>query len=267
MFLCPSGPTSVGSVRREIWAPATSTAGARRQYGPDRNGINSAQTGWAASAPFRIVALDEMSAEQGRSSCDGSMRVDPAGQTISHSAPSSHKTRAASPRPNRTPIWNRSRHIPSRPSFQKCLTRNSPNWWPTFSKTACGSPFCFTRTARSIDGRNRYRACLEPGVAPTFRTWDGQGSLVSLVLSLNLHRRHLNASQRVMAAVKASAVLKEEAKTRQLAPQNNNRGRAVQANLQEREKGQWRDRAGELVNVSPRTLEHASTVVAKVSPN
>jgi len=104
-------------------------------------------------------------------------------------------------------------------------------------------------------------------VAPTFRTWDGQGSLVSLVLSLNLHRRHLNASQRVMAAVKASAVLKEEAKTRQLAPQNNNRGRAVQANLQEREKGQWRDRAGELVNVSPRTLEHASTVVAKVSPN
>ncbi len=46
-----------------------------------------------------------------------------------------------------------------------------------------------------IDGRNRYRACLAAGVAPTFRRWHGSGSLTQFVLSLNLHRRHLTSSQ------------------------------------------------------------------------
>ncbi len=69
-----------------------------------------------------------------------------------------------------------------------------------------------------IDGRNRYRACFRAGVAPTFRTWAGPNStdaLVALVLSSNLHRRHLSESQRGMAAAKASEILKEEARKRQ----------------------------------------------------
>ncbi len=43
-----------------------------------------------------------------------------------------------------------------------------------------------------IDGRNRYRACMECGVLPRFRQWDGNGSLTAFVVDLNLHRRQLN---------------------------------------------------------------------------
>ena len=53
-----------------------------------------------------------------------------------------------------------------------------------------------------VDGRNRHRACVDLGVAPKFRYWDGKGSLVAFVVSLNLKRRHLNESQRAMVAAK-----------------------------------------------------------------
>lgn len=53
-----------------------------------------------------------------------------------------------------------------------------------------------------LDGGNRYRACVEAGVAPEFRQFKG-GNLVSFVLSANLHRRHMTAGQQ--AAIVASA--------------------------------------------------------------
>lgn len=53
-----------------------------------------------------------------------------------------------------------------------------------------------------LDGGNRYRACAEAGIEPQFVTFDG-GSLVSFVLSANLHRRHMSAGQQ--AAIVASA--------------------------------------------------------------
>lgn len=53
-----------------------------------------------------------------------------------------------------------------------------------------------------LDGGNRYRACVEAGVDPTFKDFAGDNP-VSFVLSANLHRRHLSAGQQ--AAIVASA--------------------------------------------------------------
>lgn len=55
-----------------------------------------------------------------------------------------------------------------------------------------------------IDGRNRYNACIELGIKPSFREWDGNGSLKRFVVSLNLIRRHLDETQRGMCAARAA---------------------------------------------------------------
>ena len=68
---------------------------------------------------------------------------------------------------------------------------------------------------RIVDGRNRHRACVDLNIAPHFRTWDGTGSLVSLVVSLNLHRRHLTSGQKAIIAAEILPMLEDEAKARQ----------------------------------------------------
>jgi len=55
--------------------------------------------------------------------------------------------------------------------------------------------------SRVIDGRNRYRACLDTGIKPQFKTWQGDNPL-SFIISKNLHRRHLSESQRAVVASK-----------------------------------------------------------------
>ena len=50
-----------------------------------------------------------------------------------------------------------------------------------------------------LDGRNRAKACRELGVTPDVKVYDGDDP-VAFVVDLNLHRRHLNESQRSMVA-------------------------------------------------------------------
>ena len=116
-------------------------------------------------------------------------------------------------------------------------------------------PILVDAEGRILDGRNRYRACLEAGVEPHFTTWKGEGPLPDLALSLNLRRRHLNESQRAMVAARLAKMMEAEASRRR----GRRRGE-IPANLQGIPRGESRVRAGQMVNVSPRLISYAINV-------
>ena len=66
-----------------------------------------------------------------------------------------------------------------------------------------------------------------------------------------------------MVGARIKPMFEEEARARQFSTLKQN---AVPANLPERSKGEAREKAAEAVNVSPRTVESASRVLEKGSP-
>jgi len=65
-----------------------------------------------------------------------------------------------------------------------------------------------------LDGRNRWQACKLAGVEPRFTEFDGDDP-IAWVVSQNLVRRHLNASQRAVVAFDLLPMMAKEAKQRQ----------------------------------------------------
>lgn len=101
-----------------------------------------------------------------------------------------------------------------------------------------------------LDGRNRYRAALAAGVDCPVREYDGDNP-VEFVVSLNLHRRHLNESQRAMVAAKLANMAQGE--RTDIEPS---------ANLQKVSQSD----AAKLLNVSTRTVAAAAKVKEEASP-
>lgn len=70
----------------------------------------------------------------------------------------------------------------------------------------------WTYEGQIIDGRHRARACAEVGLEPATRAWEGSGSLVAFVASLNFQRRHLSSSQRATLALALERAAASEAR-------------------------------------------------------
>jgi len=100
-----------------------------------------------------------------------------------------------------------------------------------------------------LDGRNRLRACEELGIAPLTRQWQPtrDGLAIDYVVSMNLHRRHLTASQRAAVAYNLLPWYESEAKKRQIAAQNNEAGRAVREIIPELVEGRATEHAARKV--------------------
>lgn len=100
-----------------------------------------------------------------------------------------------------------------------------------------------------LDGRNRFMACLRAGVTPEFEQYQGNDPL-QYVISLNLHRRHLNESQRAVIAERLA---------------NMTVGNISGSNQHERKAAKMPDsisqaEAAKMLNVSERTVRNIKAV-------
>jgi N6-adenosine-specific RNA methylase IME4 len=95
-----------------------------------------------------------------------------------------------------------------------------------------------------LDGRNRYRACRAAGKETTFAPFRG-GDPLAFVIDANLHRRHLDESQRAMVAARLA--------TLKLGDNQHSEGLPI-------------GRGSELLNVGGRTVARAREVQSYGAP-
>lgn len=107
-----------------------------------------------------------------------------------------------------------------------------------------------------LDGRNRFRACQETGTAAKFSEYTGD-SPAAYVVSLNLHRRHMDSGQKAAISVDFLPILEEEARSRQSKAGGDNRNRALNQKFDEAEKGQALDKAAEMFGTNRQYVSDA----------
>lgn len=113
-----------------------------------------------------------------------------------------------------------------------------------------------------IDGRHRYRACCELGIEPKVRQWHGD-SWVDYVISMNIKRRDLTVGQRAMIADETREWYEAQAKERQVAGLKQGDKPPVKERIPERDKGQSRDKVGEVFNISGKSVDDARMIKEK----
>ncbi len=101
-----------------------------------------------------------------------------------------------------------------------------------------------------LDGRNRYRACVDAAVEPRFINYLGDDP-IGFVLSLNLHRRHLDEGQRAMVAARLASL-------KQGRPTDKPANLPVSIPTQ--------PKAAEMLNVSERSVRSARAVIDRGTP-
>jgi len=101
-----------------------------------------------------------------------------------------------------------------------------------------------------LDGRNRYNACKDLGLLPIETTPLPAGTdPVAFVVSANVHRRHLNETQRAAVAAQLSAFT-----------HGGDRSKAPIGALTDKA-------AAKLLNVGERSVERAKAVLKEATPN
>lgn len=110
-----------------------------------------------------------------------------------------------------------------------------------------------------IDGRNRLAACKLVSVEPKFEEWSGKGSITQWIISKNLQRRHLTASQRAVVGFELLPLLENEAKERQrLSRGRGKKGEQVSST----ELGKASEHAADTVNCSSTYIEQVKRIQA-----
>jgi hypothetical protein len=102
-----------------------------------------------------------------------------------------------------------------------------------------------------LDGRNRYRACKEGIRKPEYEDLPPSTDPLAFVISANLHRRHLNETQRGIVAAKIANMRRGG---KDANPSKDGFAKTSQAD------------AAKLLNVSPKTVERASKLVGADMP-
>jgi ParB-like chromosome segregation protein Spo0J len=95
--------------------------------------------------------------------------------------------------------------------------------------------------SKILDGRNRYKACEYLGIEVATQDYIGSDP-IGYVLSVNLHRRHLNTSQRAIVAAKLASL--------ELGANQQTPGTSIEV-------------AAKLLNVGRASVERAKVVLAK----
>jgi hypothetical protein len=99
-----------------------------------------------------------------------------------------------------------------------------------------------------LDGRNRYNACKEFGFPFDIKLYTGTDP-IAFVVSANIHRRHLNESQRATVAAQLATFTHD-----------GDRSKAPIGALTDKA-------AAKLLNVGERSVERAKTVLKEATPN
>lgn len=103
-----------------------------------------------------------------------------------------------------------------------------------------------------LDGRNRYRVCLDLGVNPITKDFEGEDPL-AYVVALNLRRRHLTTAQRALIAVELGKEISVGSQSDSTASE-----RVARILLPD---------AAKTMNVSPRSVSSAKRVLRDGAPN